>query len=271
MTTNTDDLVFNCIAPQGVIEKSNINSGSRSTYYNKLINLILFFFDREEYKDLIRPDLIPVFDNHQVRDDALLPHQASKRKHLRAAIKESLRKMKRNDKNSCPLKLTSSDPNEKVLNYEAIVKHMETKKKIEKVNHKLAIEYRKAVKALNPDDDGDTNDPLMILDESEIEENGEIHVAVRQEFTTYDGIRSAIAHLYTATNNEMNSSLKKALGLYVRGSKRLNLMAKQMLGLDLTEGKRGMDEKVYRRLCQILFQSDKAEHVFAHLFFMLDW
>ena len=54
------------------------------------------------------------------------------------------------------------------------MRHMETKKKIERVNHKLAIEYKKAVKALNPDDDGDTNDPVMILDESEIEENGEI-------------------------------------------------------------------------------------------------
>ena len=113
MTTNADDLVFKCIAPQGVIEESNINSGSRSTYYNKLINLILFFFDRGEYKDLIHADLIPVFENHQVRDDTLLPHQASKRKNLRAAIKESLRKMKRDNKNSCPLKLTSSDPNEK--------------------------------------------------------------------------------------------------------------------------------------------------------------
>ena len=92
---------------------------------------------------------------------------------------------------------------------------METKKKIEKVNHKLAIEYKKAVKALNPDDDGDTNDPVMILDESEIEENGEIYVAVRQEFITYNWIRRAIAHLYTATNNEMSSSLRKALGLYV--------------------------------------------------------
>ena len=141
---------------------------------------------------------------------------------------------------------------------------------MEKVNHRLAIAYRKAVNKLIPDE-GDSRDALLILDESEIAQDGEIFVAIRQEYTAYDSIRSTISHLFTATGVDMPKALSNSMKRYIKGPKRLNLMAKQTTGLDISEGKKCMSEKVYRKLCEILFRSDKREYIFAHLFFVLDW
>ena len=39
----------------------------------------------------------------------------------------------------------------------------------------------------------------------------------------------------------------------------------------MTEGKREMSKIAYSILAKYLFESDKMEHVFAHLFLTLDW
>ena len=69
----------------------------------------------------------------------------------------------------------------------------------------------------------------------------------------------------------MSSTFQASMSLYIKGSKRLNAMAKQMLGLDLSEGKKPMSRKVYKRICEILFSSSEPKHLFGHLFFVLDW
>ena len=139
------------------------------------------------------------------------------------------------------------------------------------MNQKLAIAYQKAVSELIPDEVGDTDDALLIINNYVLNDDGEILVAVRQEFSTYDGIRSAVAHLYSATGVIISFSFQASMSLYIKGSKRLNAMAKQMLGLDLSEGKKPMSRKVYKRICENLFRSPKPEHLFGHLFFVLDW
>ena len=69
----------------------------------------------------------------------------------------------------------------------------------------------------------------------------------------------------------MSSTFQASMSLYIKCSKRLNVMAKQMLGLDLSERKKPMSREVYKRICEILFRSSKPEHLFGHLFFVLDW
>lgn len=59
--------------------------------------------------------------------------------------------------------------------------------------------------------------------------------------------------------------------MYIKGSERINLAAKQTLGLKIVEGKCHMTAIVYEKLAQILFESDEPEHIFAHCFFVLDW
>jgi len=66
-------------------------------------------------------------------------------------------------------------------------------------------------------------------------------------------------------------SMATDFGRYIKGSKRINLAAKQTLGLKITEGKSHMTVPVYEKACEIFFESSKPEHVFAHAFLVLNW
>ena len=50
------------------------------------------------------------------------------------------------------------------------------------MNQKLAIAYQKAVSELIPDEVGDTDDALLIINDDVLNDDYEILVAVRQEF-----------------------------------------------------------------------------------------
>ena len=106
----------------------------------------------------------------------------------------------------------------------------------------------------------------FLEDEEDEEDEWEIWVLVRQESPTYDNIQSAVKQLYTATDADMPLKMQNSISLYIKGSKRLNKLAKHILGLDLSEGQ-NVWQKMYSKLCYILFRSDQVEHIFAHLFF----
>ena len=61
------------------------------------------------------------------------------------------------------------------------------------------------------------------------------------------------------------------LSQYQKGSRRLGAKEKQQLGLKLTEGKKVLSFRGYRRLAMKLFESGRKEHISAHLFLVLDW
>lgn len=268
MSNNLIDLTGNVHA----IEKSNIATGTRSGYYNRLIALTIWCFDLRSYSDLIQPHFMERLTQAHQKDLTEPRYRKRKRKYLRVEILSILRGMKRGHPESSPLRLVvdENDPNQRILSYDDIVSFMETFKKKEKVNKKLARRFQKAVAKLTPDDTEDVQDPITLLDDEE-EDDGEIWVLVRQESPTYDNIRSAVRQLYTATGADFPSKLQNSISLYIKGSKRLNKLAKQILGLDLSEGKKCMTKNIYSKLCYILFRSDQVEHIFAHLFFVLDW
>lgn len=265
---NTDQ-VLDLTTNRTIIEKSSIGGSSRSTYYSRIISVVMFFFDSPLHHHLISEQFLHDFHRANEIDKNLPRHKSIKREVFRAEIKKVLKKMKRSDNLSSPIKLKSSNLSDRVLTYEDIVAFMETKKKKEKVNKKLAQAYKKKVNELNPDDDGDTDDAVQFLTEET--DDGEIIVAIRQEAATYDGIRSAITFLYTSTGNKMNLVMQESLSLYIKGSRRLNILAKQTLGLDITEGKKPMTRKVYKKIAEILFRSQKKEHLFTYLFLVLEW
>ena len=62
-----------------------------------------------------------------------------------------------------------------------------------------------------------------------------------------------------------------ALGLYNKWSKSRGKKLKQNLGLEVEEGNQPMSFIVCKFLCTKLFESKKREHVFTHLFLILDW
>ena len=110
-------------------------------------------------------------------------YRKRKRNYLIVEILSTLRGMKRGHPKSSPLRLVSdeNDPNWRVLSYDDIVSFMETFKKKEKVNKKLAKRFQKAVSKLTPDDTEDAPNSITLLED---EDDGEIWVLVRQESPT---------------------------------------------------------------------------------------
>ena len=58
---------------------------------------------------------------------------------------------------------------------------------------------------------------------------------------------------------------------YIRGMKWISRQMKQHLALKIVEGKRVMTRDVYHFISHVLLESDEMAHIFAWLFFSLDW
>lgn len=256
-------------ANKHAIEKSNIATKTRYNYNTTLIRFTIFCFERTDFQDLIHEDFINLLKEAKRKDLEEPRYKKRQQYYLRAEILAILRKLKRGNSALSPIRLVPTEVSDRVLTYDDIVSFMETFKKTEKVNKRLANQYLKQVRDLSPEENEDLEDALILT--GGLEDDGEILVEIRQEYTTYDGIRSAITQLYTATATTMPDQLKESMRLYIKGSKRLNNLAKQTLGLDMGEGKKPMTRAVYKRICQILSRSEQSEHIFAHLFFVLDW
>ena len=195
-----------------VIEKSNFTTGTRQGYYQKLTQLTIFLFERSAYQDLIQTHYLQQLKEADLKDKNEPRYRKRKQCYLRLEVFNLLRGMKRNRSETCPIRLQSTDGSQRVLTYDNIVSFMETFKKQEKVNKKLAIAFQKAVLELSTEDDGDVEDSIDI--NNTMARDGEIIVSLRQEHSTYDSIRSAIAQLYTATATIMLESMKLVIGLY---------------------------------------------------------
>jgi hypothetical protein len=92
--------------------------------------------------------------------------------------------------------------------------------------------------------------------------------------STYDGIRSALAHLYRCAGKEMHESLKKDLKQLMGGIKRTVAKHKKDNGESLIEGKMHMSYDVYDLMCKILSRGQNAnngEYLFAHCYLVLEW
>ena len=110
----------------------------------------------------------------------------------------------------------------------------------------------------------------MIEERLQADENRQVQVALCLDAASYDWYRSAISFLYKKTGLTMPVLMAGNLTKYLKGSKRINLAAKQTLGLKIVEGKAEMRPQIYSKLAQILFESEKIEHiVYAHTFLLV--
>jgi hypothetical protein len=89
--------------------------------------------------------------------------------------------------------------------------------------------------------------------------------------SSYDGIRSALAHMYRLTGKVMKDDLLKNLKEFMGGIKRTAVTEKKESGVSLDEGKKSMSYEVYSMLCSILSKGDSDEHLFAHAYLTLEW
>ena len=144
------------------------------------------------------------------------------------------------------------------MTYEAITAFMSTKKKKTKVNKHLAAAYQKKTLGGNE---------VNLLDGTQ---NEKVEVFVRMAEYTYGAVQSAVSFLFRECGVTQPPDIADSMSLYMKGSKRLGKTAKKSLGVRLDEGKKPMSKTVYRKLCEWLFQSSDKEHIFAHLFLVLE-
>ena len=65
--------------------------------------------------------------------------------------------------------------------------------------------------------------------------------------------------------------MKSGVSLYCKGSKRKWRKLVWDIGMEVTEGKKLITLHFYKYLSKEVFKSDKKEHIFAHLFLVIDW
>jgi hypothetical protein len=267
-----------------VIERHSVVKGTRDNYTSKLTDFIRWLWDNGR-RDVLSHQCANKLMIAQ-RNDSRSTQSLGYQKNINRVIRQCIARIKRKDSESSPIRLLptveNGESNERVLTYDDICDFMMTKHKIVKVDKALALEFKDALARSDgnedenaEDDDSDADEQQeeqdLILNEDEVDEDGQVNVMIRLEASTYEGIRSAIAFLYRESGVPMPENMNSSLALYIKGSRRMNRLAKQTLGLKIVEGKKHMTLSVYKTIASILFESCELEHIFAHLFFVLDW
>ena len=229
------------------IENSHIVNTTRNTYNRSLTDFMLYLYVNLEHKLVSSEEL-----DLAAAQDALrgTPKQRAAKKFIRNECLRQLLLMNRTENNS-PIHL--SGPSQIV--YEDITNYMGTKRKVVEVDPDLA-------------------NRLAAEEGAEVINNiggGKIKVCVRLSDSSYSAIQSGISYLYRQSGVERTTEIKEGMSLYCKGSKRKGRQLKQSLGLAITEGKKPMSREVYSFIAKKMFQSEKREHIFSHLFLLLDW
>lgn len=267
----TNQNAINLVATADAVAKNVVGIGTREGYFNRIVELILWLY-HNDYTHLLSNQCKSALEVAIATDTR--NNRSCKQVSARNSIKSILKKLNSKDSNLSPVKLASEgDTAGDALSWDVIAEFFDTKQKIVQVDKSLAMEFKKKLddfSMLNNQNDGvDSDETIPPIDV--VDNDGQVRVAVRLEASTYDGFRSAICHLYRESNVKMPDEMTNCFSRYIKGSKRINLAAKQTLGLKISEGKSHMTVAVYEFLCKTMFQSRKPEHVFAHTFTVLDW
>ena len=69
----------------------------------------------------------------------------------------------------------------------------------------------------------------------------------------------------------MDEAYETELSQFMSGLKRTVAEVRAESGRSLDEDKKGMSYEVYKRICEILFESDDDDYLFAHTFLTMEW
>ena len=230
------------------VEDSHIVTNTRNTYNRTLIDIMIWLFTHLPSKLVC---IEPLTAAKLIDDSKRTTKQREAKRDLRAACQEQLKRMNRIEKNS-PIHISGPC---RIL-YEDIAKFMGSKRKIVEVDPELAnrLAAEEGASVLNSAGG-----------------RGKIKVAVRLSDSSYSAIQSGISFLYRQCGLERSTEIKEGMALYCKGSKRKGRKLKQSLGLVISEGKKPMSREVYSYLANKMFRSKNTEHIFSHLFLLLDW
>ena len=88
-----------------------------------------------------------------------------------------------------------------------------------------------------------------------VDSSGKVKCMVHQSSSQYEGIRSAINHVYIFTRVQMPERMKRELSTFIAGMERPLIAEKQMLGLKKFEGKPPISLESYDIFAKTLFKS----------------
>ena len=247
------------------VEDSHIGTSTRKNYIRICVDFMLFLFDSHPHL-LVDIDVLteantidinsPVPPRPRRRTTAANPPpndapEQRPRKKLKELCKKLMERVNRNDHNS-PIRLTGDN----CLAYQHIAEFMNKKRRVIAVNADVAARLAA--------EDGNSL-------EGDVDDQNQVKVAVRLGDSSYSAVQSGVSFLYRQSGVQRSAEIKEGVALYCKGSKRKGRRLKQDLGLDISEGKKAMSKNVYSFLAKKLFESKDPEHLFAHLFLVLDW
>ena len=262
------EAVGNLVATADVVSNHIHAESTKATYNGRLIKFIMFLYCNDK-RNLLKPQLVDELEQAYATDRR---KKSTSFLACRNVIQKWLKRLDMDHSASSPINIDGEGEN--VLDYDTIALYFNTMQKKVVVNRNLALKFKRKIKELQKDASEDNDEEAERESNFQIPEaddNGEVPVNIRLEISSYDGFRSAISYLYTETGVEMNQDMKLRLARYIKGSARINLAAKTILGLKIVEGKAHMTLPVYELIAKKLFQSNKPEHIMAHTFFVLDW
>ena len=258
--------IVDLVAGTEAIEKSSVVVSTRNGYTNRLVEFMLWIWKKPHQRDVLSLECIQKVQMAQNLDNQLTASRRRRNPNMRKALQQLMGKVERNNAGTSPIKLEGDG----CLTYKLVSDFMSTKNKVATVDAKLASEFKKAMRNVT-NKEGTLNEDAEEFAVTGADENGQVRVSIRQEVSTYSGIRSAVAFLYREAAVKMDESMNASLSLYIKGSLRMNLLAKQTMGLKLSEGKKHMTKEVFSKIAKILFCDEDPRYTFAHLFFVLDW
>ena len=232
------------------VEDSHIGASTRKNYIRTLVDFMIFMFDSNIYCSLLIDH--EELENAHALDMVMPVRRRRSRKKLKLMCAAQLKKMTRVLHNS-PVRLSGDNS----LNYGHIAAFMNTKSKVIKVDADIAKRIA--------EEEG------TVFNTDQVNIDGMVDVSIRLGDSSYSAVQSAISFLFRQSGVERSEAVKGGVSLYCKGSKRKGRKIKQDLGLEISEGKKHMTKAVYSYLADKFFNSKEPEHIFAHLFLVLDW
>jgi hypothetical protein len=233
MEDNTDILEREIDNETAAIMKQRLGDKTRTGYerYNVSFMIWIFDSDQKKYHHLLLPTIIPIMQQAHMADKNTLTKAGQPSKQ-----RTHLRTVCYDALHEINKKDATTIPvNLQLLSFAVFTRYLSTFKKITADN-----------------------------------------TQVRLSASSYEAGCSALSHLFSESGiakdvNETTKELWRELTAYKAGNKKAGLKEKNMLGISIVEGKKPLPFKAYIYLAQILFESDKPEHIAAHTFLILQW
>ena len=223
------------------IQNTFVGNGSASNYISRLVTIIMWMFDKEEYHIYLDNDILWTMQTAHRSDN-----RGRSRKNLRTAIKKLLNNVTAEDpeKNQgSPINLDGDDQ----ITWPIIHEYMGSLKKKATVDRNLAQKYKAGSRRNRGGGRNQQNNASSTAEDASpagltgSREDDMVEVLTSQSLSSYGAVRSALMYLYKRAGVVANEDLKAKMAQFIAGCKRRTIQTeKQELAQKISEGKEPM-------------------------------